>query len=333
MAVPYTFGTATAAIPLSQLDSNFATAITLGNTAVYLGNTTTSLGNVTLTNVTISSGNVTVSNITANAITSPAATSLLLQSAGTTAVTVDTSQNVGIGVAPTYKFDVNGSIRTNNVMYVLGGDGSVQRSGGNTWIIVSSNTGYGSNGVHLKLDSSTTAGFFGFYSQGTSILEAAGAGNTVVLQGGSTSAGTGIAFPATQNASANANTLDDYEEGTWTPSLGGNTTYTQQAGTYKKVGALVYVSGVLQINVLGTGSASQMSGFPFAGTAGPRNTISLSYWSGTVGALVYLAFYLPSSGTTSNTIATTAAASGVQDGYGVFQSGTYVIFSGCYHAS
>jgi len=58
MAVPNIFGTATAAIPLSQLDQNFATAITIGNTAVYLGNTTTSLGNVTLTNVTISSGNV-----------------------------------------------------------------------------------------------------------------------------------------------------------------------------------------------------------------------------------------------------------------------------------
>ena len=63
MAVPNIFGTATAAIPLSQLDQNFATAITLGNTAVYLGNTTTSLGNVTLTNVTISSG---TSNIAAN---------------------------------------------------------------------------------------------------------------------------------------------------------------------------------------------------------------------------------------------------------------------------
>lgn len=55
MAVPYIFSTATSAIPLSQLDSNFATAITLGNTAVYLGNTTTSIGNLTLTNVTISS--------------------------------------------------------------------------------------------------------------------------------------------------------------------------------------------------------------------------------------------------------------------------------------
>jgi hypothetical protein len=55
MTVPNIFGSATSAIPLSQLDQNFATAITLGNTAVYLGNTTTSLGNVTLTNVTISS--------------------------------------------------------------------------------------------------------------------------------------------------------------------------------------------------------------------------------------------------------------------------------------
>jgi hypothetical protein len=69
MAVPNIFGTATAAIPLSQLDTNFATAITLGNTAVYLGNTTTSLGNLTLTNVTISSGNVTLTgaNVTGTA--------------------------------------------------------------------------------------------------------------------------------------------------------------------------------------------------------------------------------------------------------------------------
>ena len=48
MPVPYTFGTATAAIPLSQLDDNFATAITIGSTAVYLGNTTTSISGLSL---------------------------------------------------------------------------------------------------------------------------------------------------------------------------------------------------------------------------------------------------------------------------------------------
>jgi hypothetical protein len=81
MAVPNIFGTATAAIPLSQLDQNFATAITLGNTAVYLGNTTTSLGNVTLTNVTISSG---TSNIAANVST---AVGLLPEAQGGTGTT------------------------------------------------------------------------------------------------------------------------------------------------------------------------------------------------------------------------------------------------------
>ena len=62
MAVPYTFATATSAIPLSQLDSNFATAITLGNTAVYLGNTTTTLNNLTLGNVSITSVGTTFPN-------------------------------------------------------------------------------------------------------------------------------------------------------------------------------------------------------------------------------------------------------------------------------
>ena len=55
MTVPYTFAGATAAIPLSQLDNNFATTITLGNTAIQLGNTVTTLNNITMANVTISS--------------------------------------------------------------------------------------------------------------------------------------------------------------------------------------------------------------------------------------------------------------------------------------
>ena len=64
MPVPNTsFGTATSAIPLSELDANFATPITLGNTAIQLGNTVTTLNNMTLANVTISSGNVTITNV------------------------------------------------------------------------------------------------------------------------------------------------------------------------------------------------------------------------------------------------------------------------------
>jgi hypothetical protein len=81
MAVPYTFGSATTSIPLSQLDSNFATGITLGNTAIQLGNTVTTLNNMTLGNVTISSGTSSLQTNVANA------TGVLLEANGGTGTT------------------------------------------------------------------------------------------------------------------------------------------------------------------------------------------------------------------------------------------------------
>ena len=66
MGVPNIFGTATAPIPLTQLDANFNTTATLGNTAVGLGNTTTSVGNLALTNTTITEIQETA-NVTATA--------------------------------------------------------------------------------------------------------------------------------------------------------------------------------------------------------------------------------------------------------------------------
>jgi len=98
MAVPYTFGTATASIPLSQLDSNFATVITLGNTAIQLGNTVTTLNNMTLANVTISSGNVTLTNVavtTANVTTANITTAVI----GTETVTTSTITTANVTTA------------------------------------------------------------------------------------------------------------------------------------------------------------------------------------------------------------------------------------------
>jgi len=66
MPVTYTFANATSAIPLSQLDNNFATPITIGNVAIQLGNTVSSIGNVTLANATVSNstlGNVTITSV------------------------------------------------------------------------------------------------------------------------------------------------------------------------------------------------------------------------------------------------------------------------------
>jgi len=63
----------------------------------------------------------------------------------------------------------------------------------------------------------------------------------IALAGGVSATGLGITFPATQSASTDANTLDDYEEGTWTPTVTAVTTTGSPAysGSYVKIGKQV----------------------------------------------------------------------------------------------
>jgi hypothetical protein len=71
MAVPNIFANATATILLSELDTNFATPITLGNTAMYLGNTVTTVNNLTLGNATVSNSTVSNSTVSNSTISNP----------------------------------------------------------------------------------------------------------------------------------------------------------------------------------------------------------------------------------------------------------------------
>jgi hypothetical protein len=77
MAVPYTFATATGSIPLSQLDTNFATGIMIGNTTVTLGDTITTINNLTLANVTVTSASFSNVTLTGNTTFSGAAVRVL----------------------------------------------------------------------------------------------------------------------------------------------------------------------------------------------------------------------------------------------------------------
>jgi hypothetical protein len=91
---------------------------------------------------------------------------------------------------------------------------------------------------------------------------------TVVVSG-TTPSLNGITFPATQVASADANTLDDYEEGTWIPTLkfgGGSTgiTYSQQFGQYTKIGRLVTCTFNIFLSSKGSSAGSAtIDGLPF----------------------------------------------------------------------
>ena len=75
-----------------------------------------------------------------------------------------------------------------------------------------------------------------------------------------------VAFPASQSASGDANTLDDYEEGTWTPvyAQGTNLGTTSGAGKYTKIGDLVYCTFQATCSNLNSMSGScKINGIPF----------------------------------------------------------------------
>jgi hypothetical protein len=184
---------------------------------------------------------------------------LNIQTAGTTAITIDASQNVGQNGAASawagagrYAYQINDTVVgyfasktrgefTCNYYYNGSVDSYIQNgyaglylidstTGNHTWYTAPNNTS-GANATMTTTASMT--------------LNNTGA---LALRGASTSAnGVGITFPATQSASTDANTLDDYEEGTLTTTFSSpvNLTGTPALGKgrYTKVGRLVSIQG------------------------------------------------------------------------------------------
>lgn len=124
---------------------------------------------------------------------------------------------------------------------------------------------------------------------------------TTISVGGATPAasGAGITFPATQSASTDANTLDDYEEGTWTPALtnltinSGTPTYS---GTYTKIGRLVFVYWAIggTRNITITANSTYINNMPFASSinsfGGWGKTGTLDVFYGTINSSNLLYF-------------------------------------------
>lgn len=97
-----------------------------------------------------------------------------------------------------------------------------------------------------------------------------------------------IPFPATQSASGDANTLDDYEEGTWTPGISDSSVdpegndkgqgYSTQAGFYTKIGNRVICVFRVTISDLGTMNDELMNlvGLPFPASSTADSGSSLT---------------------------------------------------------
>ena len=154
------------------------------------------------------------------------------------------------------------------------------------------------------------------------------------------SSGTGITFPATQNASSNANTLDDYEEGTWTPVLTNGTNnaggYFYQFGSYIKVGRLVTINCTISVASVGSMTTGEVSitGLPFtSGTfsnANEQNILSAKVFP--LGTSLYVVGTI---GTSSAVLTPLGVTVGGQQG--ILSSnvtvGSQLFFTGTYWAA
>jgi len=250
MTIPYTFAGATTAIPLAQLDANFASPITLGNVAMTLSNTYTSIGNLTLTNVTVSSGNVAVTNanVTTLTATNDASISGLTVGKGGGAV----SSNTAVGA--------NALITNSSGAYstAIGYLALTANTSGS----VNDAFGYGT------LGSNTTGSNNASFGAGSLNLNTTGGSNTAIGR-----------LALTSNTTASNNTAVGYQAGYTATTAAGGTYLGYQAGYVVTTGGyntmVGYQAGVSQTTgslntYLGYGSGLYM-------TTGTKNTIIGGY--------------------------------------------------------
>jgi hypothetical protein len=224
---------------------------------------------------------------------------MTFETGGSERMRLDTNGQLGLGVIPSIWFtgyksvQVNraavastsggGSIFADNYYLDATGNPKSNATGGATWMVMAG------GGLQVYGKTTTTAG--GAISAAGNMINVT-AGQTLALEFANSTAGTGIAFPAAQSASTDPNTLDDYEEGTWTPNQGSGLTVVGSfisSGSYTKIGRQVTVTAFLQ----GTTSLAVAAGgtictnLPF--TSGSSGTWMGSYMNsaGTAGGQMY----------------------------------------------
>jgi hypothetical protein len=131
-------------------------------------------------------------------------------------------------------------------------------------------------------------GTFTVTTEGTGRLSVDSSGRTLLggvtanANGGVLQLSSGITFPATQVAATDPNTLDDYEEGSWTPawvfSTSGSATISITAAHYVKIGKIVIASCQIGTSALSspTGDAT-LAGLPFSSGAVTRSSVAIGF--------------------------------------------------------
>ena len=112
---------------------------------------------------------------------------------------------------------------------------------------------------------------------------------SATANGGVLQISNGITFPGTQSACSDPNTLDDYEEGTWTPTdaSGGGLTFAAASGKYTKVGRLITLAANITFPTTADGNGVKIGGLPFNNITGTQGCGFSAYVDGTAPGLVF----------------------------------------------
>ena len=154
----------------------------------------------------------------------------------------------------------------------------------------------------------------------------------------------GINFTAnTPAAGMTSQLLNWYEEGTWTPTILGDSgpgvTYSSQIGRYVKVGKLVYVSFFIELTSKGTISGeARMGGLPFTVTNNgvpSRASLSVSIWQNLATAKSWVALYTYGNSQTAYFVASSGAVTSSENAMNTsaISDTTAFIGSGVYEAA
>lgn len=256
MSVPYTFASATGSIPLSQLDSNFATGITIGNTSVLLGGTITTLNNLSLGNVAITSvstqfpnGYLANSNVVIGTTTINLGSNVTVVDGVTLSNVSLTGANVTISNVSITSANITGTANVSNLVVV--GNASV---GGNVTITgnVTASNGYITIG-------NTTVGL----------------GNTTTTLGNTTISNTTVTlYTESVVAIGNSSTSKtlDLTNGTFqTVTMTGNCTFTMPTATGGRSFILIVSTGA-------GGFTGTFTSVKWPNNAAPTLTTTASRW-------------------------------------------------------
>jgi len=182
-----------------------------------------------------------------------------------TAITIDATENIGIGVVPEdwHSAYDGGIVQINSQGAIFSQDAETYITN-NVYEPQSGGMKYINTNVATLYSQQTGVHYFRTAASGSADAAVTWTTGFEVLNDGKARAKNGLLF-GTDTAAAN--TLDDYEEGTWTPSITLGTA-SSVSGTYTKIGRVVTCNALLVFPSQTDSGHATIEGLPFTAQSG-----------------------------------------------------------------